>query len=151
LDILILNKNQSINEMSVYKFYQEEDGRWYIDLPEYIQSGLGTKANLEMVAGADVLMSEMAQGKSEITLKFTETEFNGYQVQLIRSSNYGYAPEGIDDIEFDTGGWYHYYEKRKWYQLRPKVNSLWLCPVTLFLFNNPYPENIFIENLTIFS
>jgi hypothetical protein len=133
------------------RFYQEDDGRWYIDLPEYIQSGLGTKANLEMVAGADVLMSELAQGKSEITLKFTDTEFDGYHVQLIRTSDYGYTPEDIDDTEFGTGGWYHYYDKRKWYQLKPNVNSLWLCPVTLFLFNNSFPENIFIENLTIFS
>lgn len=134
-----------------HRFYQEKDGRWYIDLPEYIQSGFGTKDNLEMVAGADVLMSKLAQGKSDISLKFTDTEFNGYQVQLIRSSNYGYTSEDIDDIEFDTGGWYHYYDKRKWYQLRPVQHILWLCPVTLYLFNNTYPENIFMENLTNFN
>jgi hypothetical protein len=130
-----------------HKFYQEEDGRWYIDLPEYIESGVGTKSNLEMVAGADTLLSKLAEGKSEITLKFTDESFDGHHVHLIRSSDYGYEPEDIDDIEFDAGGWYHYYDKRKWYELKPNVNSVWLCRVTLYLFNNTYPENIFIQIL----
>ena len=131
----------------VKKFYQEEDGRWYIDLPEYIESGIGTKSNLEMVAGADTLLSKLAEGKSEITLKFTDELFNGHDVHLIRSSDYGYKLEDIDDIEFNAGGTYHYYDKRKWYELKPNVNSVWLCPVTLYLFNNTYPKNIFIQIL----
>jgi len=127
------------------QFYQEIDGRWYIDLPEYIESGVGTKSNLEMVAGADTLLSKLAEGKSEITLKLTDTDFDGYNVHLIRSSDYGYQPEDIEDIEFDTGAWYHYHDKRKWYELKPNVNDLWLCPVVLHLFNNTYPQNIFIQ------
>ena len=59
-----------------------------------------------------------------------------------------YAPELMDDVELDPGAWYHYYNKRKWYELKPKLNILWLCPVLLFLFNNNYPKNIFIEKIT---
>jgi hypothetical protein len=127
------------------RFYQEEDGRWYIDLPEFIESGLGDKANLEMVAGADTLMSKLAQGKSEITLKFQDTKFEGYEIELIRSSDSFYGVDDIDDIELDAGGWYHYYDKRKWYELKGDKHILWLCPVTLYLFNNTYPKNIFIQ------
>ncbi len=64
----------------VKKFYQEEDGRWYIDLPEYIESGMGTKSNLEMVAGADTFLSTLAQGETSITLKFTDEEFVDHDV-----------------------------------------------------------------------
>ena len=131
----------------VKTIYQEEDGRWYIDLPEYIESGIGSKANLEMVAGADTLMSTLAQGATTITLKFTDTEFEGYHVHLVRSSNYGYTSEFIDDVELQAGAWYHYYDKRKWYQIKAKEHILWLCPVTLYLFNNTYPENIYITRL----
>ena len=129
------------------RFYQEEDGRWYIDLPEYIESGVGTKSNLEMVGGADTLLSKLAEGKSEITLKFTDESFDDHHVHLIRSSDYGYEPELIDEPEFDAGGWYHYYDKKKWYEFKPNANTVWLCPVTLYLFNNIYPENIFIQIL----
>jgi hypothetical protein len=129
----------------IKRFYKEVDGRWYIDLPEYIESGVGTKSNLEMVAGADTFLSTLAQGETTITLKFEDEHFIGHHVELIRSSNYGYASELMDDVELDPGAWYHYYNKRNWYELKPKLNILWLCPVLLFLFNNIYPENIFIE------
>ena len=121
-----------------HKFYQEEDGRWYIDLPEYIESGVGTKSNLEMVAGADTFVSTLAEGKSEITLRFTDEHFISHDVELIRSSNHGYTPELIDEAELDAGAWY---------TVKDNNHDLWLCHVVLYLFNNTYPENIFIQIL----
>ena len=120
----------------VKNFYQEEDGRWYIDLPEYIESGVGTKSNLEMVAGADTFLSTLAQGETSITLKFTDEEFVNHDVELIRSSNHGYTSKLIDDVELDAGAWY---------TVKDNNHDLWLCPVVLYLFNNTYPENIFIQ------
>ena len=120
----------------VKNFYQEEDGRWYIDLPEYIESGVGTKSNLEMVAGADTFLSTLAQGETSITLKFTDEEFVDHDVELIRSSNHGYTSELIDDVELDAGAWY---------TVKDNDHNLWLCPVVLYLFNNTYPKNIFIQ------
>jgi hypothetical protein len=120
----------------VKNFYQEEDGRWYIDLPEYIESGVGTKSNLEMVAGADTFLSTLAQGETSITLKFTDEEFVNHDVELIRSSNHGYTSELIDDVELDAGAWY---------TVKDNDHDLWLCPVVLYLFNNTYPKNIFIQ------
>jgi hypothetical protein len=135
----------------VKNFYQEEDGRWYIDLPEYIESGIGTKSNLEMVAGADTFLSRLAEGKTTITLKFEDEPFEGHTINLIRTCEYDFSPELTGDLEFDlefdVGGWYHYYDKKKWYQLKPTYHTLWLCSVTLYLFNNTYPKNIFIQIL----
>jgi len=122
----------------VKNFYQEEDGRWYIDLPEYIESGIGTKSNLEMVAGADTFLSTLAQGETSITLKFTDEEFVDHDVELIRSSNHGYTSELMDDVELDAGAWY---------TVKDNDHNLWLCPVVLYLFNNTYPQNIFIQIL----
>jgi hypothetical protein len=122
----------------VKNFYQEEDGRWYIDLPEYIESGVGTKSNLEMVAGADTFLSTLAQGETSITLKFTDEEFVDHDVELIRSSNHGYTSELMDDVELDAGAWY---------TVKDNDHNLWLCPVVLYLFNNTYPQNIFIQIL----
>jgi len=122
----------------VKNFYQEEDGRWYIDLPEYIESGVGTKSNLEMVAGADTFLSTLAQGETSITLKFTDEEFVDHDVELIRSSNHGYTSELMDDVELDAGAWY---------TVKDNDHDLWLCPVVLYLFNNTYPQNIFIQIL----
>jgi hypothetical protein len=34
-------------------FTKENDGLWYVDQPDFIELGLGTKGNLLMVAGAD--------------------------------------------------------------------------------------------------
>lgn len=125
----------------VKTFYQEEDGRWYIDLPDYIESGLGSKANLEMVAGADTFLSALAQGDTRITIKFDDKEFDTHTVHLVRSSNQGYIPELMDDPELDAGAWY---------TVKNNDHNLWLCPVTLYLFNNTYPENIFIQRIKSF-
>lgn len=116
------------------RFYQEPDGRWYIDLPEYINEGLGDKANLEMVVGADTLLSNLAQGKSEIQVRFNEEAFDSYQIHLTRSSKHGYSEQL--DPEDDPGGWY---------TIKDSSFNLWLCPVTLYVFNGCYPENIFIQ------
>jgi hypothetical protein len=87
-----------MDEIKKQRFNQEENGRWYLDLPEYIESGLGSKANLEMIAGADKLLSKFAQGRSAITLRFQDTEFEGYEIELIRSSDTGYKFDDIEDI-----------------------------------------------------
>lgn len=117
------------------RFYQEEDGRWYIDLPEYINEGLGTKDNLEMVAGADTLLSTLAQGETNIYVRFSDKPFEGSTIELIRSSGYTYTEE-FDDIDVDPGAYY---------TVKHTDAIIWLCPVTRYVFNNTYPETIFVQ------
>ena len=117
-----------------HRFYQDTDGRWYIDLPQFITEGHGTKANLEMVAGADKLLSHLAAGNSEVTLQFDKEPFDHHQIHLVRSSNYGYSE--LLDPEDDPGGWY---------DVKGTNQTVWLCPVTLYVFQEQYPENIYIK------
>jgi|688.fasta_scaffold368458_2 hypothetical protein len=144
--ILPILKSRYVEEYKKNKrFYRDTDGRWYIDLPEYLEAGLGTKANLEMVAGADDLLSELAEGETSIYLRFSDQPIEGHQIHIKRNSDYGYTTELTDDPEWDPGGWYHIVEKRKWYQFKKEPKYLWLCPVTLYLFNGKYPRDIYIS------
>lgn len=54
------------------KFYKETDNRWYVDLPNWE----GSKAELEMVAGATML-DYMSSNTSEITLDLDIEPFDG--------------------------------------------------------------------------
>ena len=38
-----------------FDFYKDDSG-WYIDFPEFIEQGLGTKGDLAMVSGADQML-----------------------------------------------------------------------------------------------
>ena len=50
-----------------HKFYKE-NSIWYIDLPEFLEEGMGSKANLMMVDGADIGTASLGQpGKWSFT------------------------------------------------------------------------------------
>lgn len=46
---------QSAVVTKTLSFYKEAE-IWYVDLPSYLQEGLGTKANLMMVDGSDTFL-----------------------------------------------------------------------------------------------
>ena len=52
-----------------FKFYKEETGRWYVDLPEWE----GEKDELEMVAGADIFLEILAQDEPEVYVTLSDT------------------------------------------------------------------------------
>ena len=58
------------------KTFYKENGTWYIDLPEFLEAGLGTKANLMMVAGADTLLDELSDNGNRVTLAFSDSIFS---------------------------------------------------------------------------
>ena len=60
----------------IHTFYKDNTG-WFIDLPEYINSGLGTKANLAMVLGADTFLDKLSNNGDKITLEISETPIDG--------------------------------------------------------------------------
>ena len=62
--------------MKPFRFYKETSNRWYIDLPDWT----GSKDDLEMVAGADAMLEYMAEGKSEVSVIVSETDFKGADV-----------------------------------------------------------------------
>jgi hypothetical protein len=112
--------------------------RWYIDLPDFLAQGLGTVADLEMVAGADTLLDLLAQGENKVAVSFTEEALPGYLVLTrIRETP-------------DFGG-------GALYQFRSYLGNLtdpsegaqvqefevWLCDVTRYVFGGYLPEVIY--------
>lgn len=104
-----------------YKFYKEETGRWYIDIPEWD----GEKASLEMVMGADTMLDILAQGDGNINLILSETNKQlPYNLRYIRETP-----------EYDEGALYEI-------KLIDKHIEVWLCDVTKFVFNK-FPLDIY--------
>lgn len=118
----------------------KEDGIWYANLPEFLNRGLGTKANLMMVDGADTFLDLLSNNGKCITLSLSrEVTLNstgslrkikrGMNVQLLQLI--GHAP-------VDYGAYYQVQELNG----APYQHQLWLCPVTEYVFGE-YPDQIF--------
>jgi hypothetical protein len=125
----------------IHKFIKEADGIWYIDLPEYIEQGLGSKANLMMVAGADTFLDVLSNNSDEVTLEIDTQPFHGYEHALVHIHR-GMDEEllkiaGHPDVEY--GGYYIAF---------PLNHLLWLCPVTEYVFGGDYPKNIYTRVLS---
>ena len=121
-----------------HKFIKIDDV-WYIDLPEFIEQGLGTKANLMMVAGADLMLDILSKDGDEITLEFSEESIEGSQHTLVKQ-RFGLDKELLNKIghaPVDYGAYYNWIENNS--------QSVWLCPVTEYVFNGVYPEKIFVK------
>ncbi len=112
--------------MRKFKFYKEWNGRWYVDLPEWP----GTKADLEMVAGADAMLEYMAEGENEVLAYISETEFECAETLKLKGP--------ADDI----GSGAYYFMKR--YRGIEINLDLWLCDVMKFLYDGGFPKVLFI-------
>ena len=112
--------------MKTYKFYKEAPNRWYIDLPEW----KGSKADLEMVAGADHMLDYMAEGENEVYLVISEEWFErADSLKLLQLNEYS----GAD----------YFLEKYRGIDIQLKM---WLCDVTKFVFGK-FPETIYISKI----
>ena len=123
---------------------------WYIDLPEYLEAGLGTKNNLLMVSGADTLLDILSQNGTEITLQFGDESFIGDNVQL-NFRGFGKDQALLDYVghaHVDNGAYYEAYNTQ-WLGFEFKISSVWLCPVTEYIFNGVYPNRIFLKYFII--
>lgn len=118
-------KNQQV--VQTKRFYKDKDGRWYIDLPEYIEAGIGTKDNLEMVCGADKWLNKLSNNTSEVTITFSDSEFEGYE-DVMREWSFLAPISGL------MGGMFY---------ITTTGHNLWLCPVTLYVFGGSYPSKIY--------
>lgn len=118
--------------------FNKENGIWYIDLPEFLAAGLGSKGNLMMVAGADTLLDKLAGNKTTIKIEFDEKPFKGYALTLV---NIGFGMdeqylESVGHPKVEYGGYYNAVELN---------HDLWLCPVCQYLFNGKYPARIYVK------
>jgi len=59
------------------RFYKQSN-TWYIDLPEFLEAGLGTQANLMMVDGADTFLDHLSRMGTEVWLQFSPVSYGMY-------------------------------------------------------------------------
>ena len=104
--------------MNNYRFYKEETGSWYADLPGYP----GPKGDLLMVAGADTMLDVLAKGGSECSIVASESPFEYAEtLKLLR----------------EAGGGGDYFLER--YNGKPINHDIWLCNVIKYVFGKVPP------------
>jgi hypothetical protein len=108
--------------------FELEDKRWYVVLPEWE----GDRGELEMVAGADVMLDILADGNSTVTLELS-VEPKPCCLTL------------FFDREDGGGGWYSLATNSDNVKFE-NIHEIWLCHVTKFVFGE-LPSRIFVNKL----
>ena len=108
-------------------FYKEETNRWYVYLPEWE----GSKADLEMVCGADTMLDELSNNGNEIKLDIYEDETWLFedQIDLVLTKT--------NELDNLLGGGAMYKSNKADY-------NIWLCDVTKFVFKK-FPRRLYIN------
>jgi hypothetical protein len=129
-----------------YELFYKENGMWYISLPEFINMGLGNKNNLLMVDGSDTFLDILSGYEpnttpdgTKISLILCDQEFLGCTHRLTKIDN-GLNQDLLNKVghaPVDYGAYYMVEEI--------PGHKLWLCPVTEYVFDGIYPENIFLR------
>lgn len=110
-------------------FVQDPDDRWYIDMP-----WSGNRANLEMVAGADDLLTYFdTEKKHKVVLHVVPSEKqltveNHTELRQIDKSTFGGSHYDTTDFE----GF--------------RMKKIWICPVTLCVLGC-YPKYLYIQKI----
>lgn len=106
-------------------FERDPDNRWYIVLPEWT----GEREELEMVAGADKMLDVIAKGADTCKITMSDQGFGNADLLILTD-----VPE--------SGG--AYYLLPEWKGV-PYNIQMWLCDVTLFVFDGKFPHVIYLE------
>lgn len=134
---LIKDRMKETQKMT-HRFYKEANGVWYIDLPEFLNAGLGTKANLMMVAGADTFLDKLSNNGNDVTVHI-ETAPYAEQEYALEKIGMGKDQELLDAVGHAPVPYGAYY------QAQEDGHIMWLCPVTEYVFGGGYPDNIYIN------
>ena len=125
-----------MTEITTHRFYKDEFG-WFIDLPEFIEMGLGSKGNLAMVAGADLMLDELSKDGNEVTLRIYDKPFEGHEDVLVMQRM------GMDEDVLNEYG--HPIQFGGYYNRERDNFEIWLCPVTIYVFGGEYPDRIYYQ------
>jgi hypothetical protein len=140
----MLTQTHNATITKTLSFYKEY-GIWFADLPAFLEAGLGTKANLMMVDGADSFLDYVSNNNKSATLKISTAPFEDTEA-VLKKIHVGLNQELLDQIghaKVDYGAYYHV-EKYKEIVINHK---LWLCPVTEYVFEGTYPQTIYINKI----
>ena len=135
-------KNETITKrLSFYK----ENGLWYADLPQFLELGLGTKSNLLMVDGSDTFLDLLSENGAYVTVVLSTKTFAVHDIKL-EKLKIGLNQDLLDKIGHAPVDYGAYYNVSK-YESKAYQHTLWLCPVTEYVFDGYYPEKIYIKKL----
>lgn len=110
-------------------FVQDSDGRWYIDMPWD-----GNRANLEMVAGSDTLLSFLdTEDRHSVTLHVVPSET---PIQVKGHTILRQIDKSL------TGGSHYDATNIPGFQ----CSQIWICPVTLCVLGR-YPKYLYIRKV----
>jgi hypothetical protein len=128
--------------------FVKDGGQWYIDLPEFLEMGLGTRGNLMMVAGADTFLDFLDEKQeNRVTIHMdTEKKFKSDKSGVIRFQEMFMDPTELEhynhpEVEFGANYLVTEYRGAKF------NHRMWLCPVTQFVFGGEYPKIIYFKVL----
>lgn len=138
LSICLWIRRNMLKDKMIHSFYKE-NGLWFIDLPEFLEQGLGTKANLLMVDGADTYLDGLSNNGDNVKVQIDTLPYNGMQNHLTK------IRMGLDKDYLSMIG-HAPVEYGAYYQDNASGHVLWLCPVTEYVFGR-YPEDIYLSVL----
>jgi len=124
------------------KFYKE-NGIWFIDLPHFLNNGLGTKANLMMVDGADTFLDKLSNNGNSVKVKASTSRYEGFEARITlqeRGKNQALLDQ-LGHAQVDYGA-YYLLDIFKGFEAN---DVMWLCPVTEYVFGGKYPEKIWLN------
>lgn len=104
--------------------FEKELIDWFVDLPEWD----GSRAELQMVCGADTWLDLLCQGDWDVWLTISDEAFDGAEKLIL-----------IEPGDFETGG--AYYLAETYFGLEYNL-KMWLCDVTKFVFGD-FPAIIY--------
>ena len=125
--------------------FYKENRLWYADLPHFLELGLGTKANLLMVDGSDRFLDLLSNNGTKATVKLSTKPFEDHSMRL-KKLNIGINQELLNKIGHAPVDYGAYYNVER-YQNKAFQHTLWLCPVTEYVFEGYYPEKIYLQLL----
>lgn len=142
-DILIIKSPGTKNKKMLKEIkktidFVKENELWYVDLPEFIELGIGEKGNLLMVAGADTFLEMNSDGKSRVTVTISNKPFDGGREMI--NTSVGVDLQMLKDYNHPivTHGGY--------YKIVDENYDVWLCPTLLYVFESKdYPAYIFFK------
>ena len=113
------------------KFYKEQSGRWYADIPEW----QGDKSDLEMVMGADTFLDLVSEGSAIVNVILTDIPEESNRLYLIEIGSF-------EGVKLEEGAEY----RLNIYNGQYFGIKMWLCDVTKYVFGY-FPEIIWFNVL----
>ena len=115
------------------RFNKEKDGCWYVDFPHWPFS----HDNLAMVLGADKMLELLSDGDLIVRVSVIPAKKKG--------QHNGYIE--LEQTDHSLFGGSTYQVKYEPFKKRFKRDTLWICPVTLFVLGR-YPKFIYVKKMS---